>query len=648
MHSSSQTVAHQRILTNGKGRIETTSSSCLHSHDTDPLCDKNNSDFQIQGWSNLNQIPNNGPFETSNHSSNNGLISHGDDDDDDSDDDNNGNEISSTNKKDIDYSKIRKGEIYVQHNFLTSSQVALLRNDIAQLQQHSPTETTTSSETAATTRTMKLGFQPSGLSNRVAGDRNVFGFSDRLTCTITPDLPKGDKKLSSMRFVVEEKMEDLKVELQAALSSPKPNRKAPNGDFVSDVTSEKGKHWNDCRSSSLLPVDHPEQLRAANLGNCQLELELELAEMYYSISPKGSHLPRHQDERHEETKGIKGWISDTRRSISWLIYLNDDDWSSVGTTTCTENDTTNGNADEHDEENNKNLPATAISRRTRTTTHLSNRSAGHGGELRAYIRKCCPEKHVQCGSHDGDIQVGWLRIESSPSSSLSSSPSSSAPSSFSTRAEDNIEYEPIFLDCWVKMPAPKSHAFESNNEEGGEEEEGYHDCDDSLEWQPMSALYRIRRKELLPPKANCKQNPSAAYHGDPRKPLREYLSLPFGPNSPSWPSEQNLEPTDFAKALALQLTSEDHRRRFVGVEDIAHYSDAGTDRGDGNADTDCDDSPAQHHLEIVDVVPAGGTLVLFDSVTVPHEVLEVTKGTRLAIAGWYHETQQDFPEWYGT
>eukprot|EP00984_Skeletonema_dohrnii_P026662 scaffold16028_cov56-Skeletonema_dohrnii-CCMP3373.AAC.1 len=84
-----------------------------------------------------------------------------------------------------------------------------------------------------------------------------------------------------MRLLLEEKLEDLKSNLELLLSPPKDG---------------------------------------ANL-------ELHLAEMYYSISPKGSCLPRHQDERHEETKGDTGWINDTRRSISWILYLNDN-WAS--------------------------------------------------------------------------------------------------------------------------------------------------------------------------------------------------------------------------------------------------------------------------------------------------------------------------------
>ena len=39
----------------------------------------------------------------------------------------------------------------------------------------------------------------------------------------------------------------------------------------------------------------------------------------------------------------------------------------------------------------------------------------------------------------------------------------------------------------------------------------------------------------------------------------------------------------------------------------------------------------------VDVQPFGGSLVLFDSVALPHEVRRTTGGKRLALAGWFHE-----------
>jgi len=411
---------------------------------------------------------------------------------------------STTNSQDNGYHKIHKGEIYVRENFLTPDEVELLREDIFQLQQQIKNTKTEQ------TNTKNLGFQPSGLSNRVAGDRNEFGCSDRLTCTITPDLFEGNATLSSIRFVVEEKLQDLRLELQNSLSKP----------------------------------------------------QLELAEMYYSLSPKGSHLPRHQDERHEETKGDKGWINETRRSISWLIYLNENGW---GRSTTTKK---GGN-------------------------QIAEQAAGCGGELRAHVRKCSSEQGVQCGSHDGNIQVGWLRVESSSTSG-----------GVDDSTKEDCEYEPVFLDCWVKVPA----SISNEKEEAGFDE-------NLLQWEAMSALYRIRTTNL-----SQQGNDQEDVYQQQR---RDYVSSPFGPSSPSWPSDSNLEPTDFAEALAQQLSQENHRRRFVGVEDIR----------------DC---------PIVDVVPTGGTLVMFDSATVPHEVLEVEKGDRMAIAGWYHEEQQDFPDWYGS
>ena len=49
----------------------------------------------------------------------------------------------------------------------------------------------------------------------------------------------------------------------------------------------------------------------------------------------------------------------------------------------------------------------------------------------------------------------------------------------------------------------------------------------------------------------------------------------------------------------------------------------------------------------VSVPPYGGTLLLFDSVTVPHEVLATTRGERWAMAGWLHQPAQQVPQWLG-
>jgi hypothetical protein len=44
--------------------------------------------------------------------------------------------------------------------------------------------------------------------------------------------------------------------------------------------------------------------------------------------------------------------------------------------------------------------------------------------------------------------------------------------------------------------------------------------------------------------------------------------------------------------------------------------------------------------ELQDVEPLGGTLVLFDSVSLPHEVLATKTKERWACSGWFHEDQQ--------
>jgi len=47
---------------------------------------------------------------------------------------------------------------------------------------------------------------------------------------------------------------------------------------------------------------------------------------------------------------------------------------------------------------------------------------------------------------------------------------------------------------------------------------------------------------------------------------------------------------------------------------------------------------------IKDVAPTGGTLVLFDSVTLPHEVMATKERERWASSGWFHEAQQPLHE----
>ena len=41
------------------------------------------------------------------------------------------------------------------------------------------------------------------------------------------------------------------------------------------------------------------------------------------------------------------------------------------------------------------------------------------------------------------------------------------------------------------------------------------------------------------------------------------------------------------------------------------------------------------------------TLLAYLLGDVMHQVLPTDAGERVALAGWFHEAQQEFPEWYG-
>ena len=84
-------------------------------------------------------------------------------------------------------------------------------------------------------------------------------------------------------------------------------------------------------------------------------------EMTYNWYEPGAKLGRHLDEHHEETKGTKGWRYPTRRSVTWLVYLNDG-WT-----------------------------------------------ADEGGALRCFPRSASEmSTGAQVGAHQGNLQVGWL------------------------------------------------------------------------------------------------------------------------------------------------------------------------------------------------------------------------------------------------
>jgi hypothetical protein len=240
---------------------------------------------------------------------------------------------------------------------------------------------------------------------------------------------------------------------------------------------------------------------------------LTVAEQYYSIHGPGAFLGRHSDERHDETKGERGWTARTRRSVSWLVYLSADGWGEAG-------------------------------------------GAGAGGALRAFCRAA---RGCAVGAHRGDLQVGWLAHEG-----------------------DAEAFEPVFLDAWVRSP----------------------------ESQPRLAMYTV---------------------SDGR---RDMLTAAFSYDSPSW--QQALPQGDCDDADERGFTAEALEAALrAQLPETLRARFRTTDSVDGPGDS-------------VEILPEGGTLVLFDSVSVPHDVLPTERGERFAIAGWLHERSQAFPEWFGS
>ena len=255
------------------------------------------------------------------------------------------------------------------------------------------------------------------------------------------------------------------------------------------------------------------QVALSNTLNRPTMMDTSLShECYYSKSEVGSRLPRHMDERHEELKGAKGWLRPSRRSLSWLIYLSDPNWT----------------------------------------------LEEHGGALRSYPQA----KYGSYDStHEGNLQVGWLQGSSKKS-------------------------EPVYLDSWLPVK--------------GIVEEG-------TVPEPHCILYVLEKGE------------------------RTFITRP-------WLNDalQGMTAPDFLKAWKQQDMSSDQCSLFVS-SDAARQFTLLEDRVSWDEGKDPDGSVP------VDVVPLRGSLVVFDSVTLPHQVEVIKAGTRVALAGWFHEERQPFP-----
>ena len=95
----------------------------------------------------------------------------------------------------------------------------------------------------------------------------------------------------------------------------------------------RGSVWRDfgigrgaARNKVAATMDKVRDACAARLGRSDLTRTPPARhEFSYTRFAPGASLARHVDEHHEETKGTEGWRAPTRRSVTWLVYLNERD-----------------------------------------------------------------------------------------------------------------------------------------------------------------------------------------------------------------------------------------------------------------------------------------------------------------------------------
>lgn len=262
----------------------------------------------------------------------------------------------------------------------------------------------------------------------------------------------------------------------------------------------------------------------------RLFLEHRGAQVKYSVAKPGEPLCWHVDQLHEAFSLVVDPLhadlhrERTRRGLSWLLYLSDDGWDEPG-------------------------------------------GSGSGGTLRAYPRRDCVGR---VGSHEGNLQVGWL--------------------------ERGVGSEPVYLDSWG-VPA------EIEGFSLAEVRRAWADkfADDDALWSALFQLQPTYRLYCVSAEGG-RENLSEEHHSPGRDAVNGgWLQRP--------PTLRDMLPPELRAGFSSTL---------------------------------CKAHPKQ---QPVLVSPRGGTLVMFDPVAVPHEVLPVLAGERLALFGFFAEERPVPPAW---
>jgi Rps23 Pro-64 3,4-dihydroxylase Tpa1-like proline 4-hydroxylase len=365
-----------------------------------------------------------------------------------------------------DVAKIANGGVAVLPGFVPADLVERMRADAKQLQK-------------------KGAFRPDGLTNYALGDSEKQGFTPAASRQTFRAEASGSQQswlLSDLGdYSTRIEFDDLLAELRKQLAA-------------------------DLHRPTLLNSDDQQKDR-------------QRTEITYNWYEPGAKLGRHLDEHHEETKGPMGWRYPTRRSVTWLVYLNDD-W-----------------------------------KKNEGGALLCHPRRGHDGTFTdddgTNTIDCGP-----IGSHEGNIQVGWMD-----------------------------DHTPVYLDAF--------------RESGG------------------TALY------------SCKV---------PSKRAASVSSIDATYERVYWSKRDfdvPAQPIDFGSFLPKAV-----KPRFEQISTASKDPRFANKNAPSTlvAKTSATTNDTTNELE---VTPSGGTLVLFDSVTLPHSVLEVTGNRqRIAATGWFHEDSQ--------
>ena len=303
-------------------------------------------------------------------------------------------------------------------------------------------------------------------------------------------------------------------------------------------------------------------------------------ECYYSVSTVGTFLSRHMDERHEELKGAKGWLLPSRRSLSWLIYLSDPpDWT----------------LHEHGGALRTFPPKSTVSTKGRED----------GGITKTTLPSLTQD--------EGNLQIGWLLP---------------AVNNKQQQQQQQQHQIPVYLDSWYPVSVPQGQPNTQSSAAAA-----------SSSLEPHCVLYtrNVRNGEMI---LLTKPWLTEALQGIS---VSDFLS--------TWAKRQSSTITTTTTTTTKQngdvtkdglFLQREYAQRFVLLEDRSAWNWK-TNENDNHGANDKDQLVPPAGTRIEDIVPQRGSLVVFDSVTLPHQVERIYKGKRVALAGWFHEETQPFP-----